>query len=1355
MDCKWIYKGKEYNSLQEAYDATRLPNPNYDKLISLITEAGIKIEGIKQYEKKTGKKADFDAMADLAGLVIYTDNINTLPEEFSHFVEAQYVGTPAHNYLLEQVKELPIYQEVVKAYSTKYNNNETLLAREAIGKLMHNVLVKKIEQSPFRRILSKMFNAIRNMFRKSSNLKRWIDENTDRMLEGNIVIEAKDGKLFSLDEKAKDALNKRIKSKDNPQFVKTLLVSLENEPIEKSIPKVLDYIKTEADRALNYLRKSRKDGTLNQMSAERIIDLKNFLDTYRPFLQEIGQHVLEEDSFDTIELNSTFDQVDNYYRALRKKITEDNLTNELASEFGLNVNDADIKDQIINKLGYDYIEALNNEKDLNFLERWVGMPEASSSNIIRFLGSRIENLSSNIRNNSLPKMERVYSILKNINTRNIVELKDGKPTHNFYTGYNLSGFETERNNFIKSLKEKYNLSESESEPSDPKQRIKFKKELNKFAEINQERQFIPEYYERFENLSEETQLVQIDIKDKIDNLIHKYSKDLSKWPKDRIKELNDLRREKANLANLYYENSDKKTGKDLEIAKELKKSYEGLDALYKRSKDKFKNFRSNAIKNKTPEQIKAWDAVNTDIEYDQEFWKELDKIEKTNYGKKYEELNNEKKELLKLFKIDGRTYDVDAIPSVTKDRIKAIEMELDAIRRNTKTEYKSLPFKSFVHPQFEVEKSKNEGNIDWLNENTINGEPLPFWKYIEPKNKKYIKTVPSFFFLENNEDSAFFNPKFDKLFRGIQPSDKWKTENTLSAEEQEALDALMVLKDEIDDSYGLKRNNRIPQILDTTLRRALNRDSNIFKGMISEIQTQEDDIEYSKEKVLLSRYTKKVKDPELLSTDIAGTFAMYVAANEHFKEYQKALPLLELLTDQLQEGSVKTVAEEMLAHHGYSIKEKEVKARILGKDINVSKVATKFLGFVSKLNLSWNPFTIMAGAIQSSTVFGMEVVLGQNFDTKSAKKGMAEFNKNLPEIFTEVGKVNKNNRLIKKMQQFGLLADDANFFKNTDFGRLGKTLNDNFFFGGYKLVDFQIKGVAMTTSLLNLRKIDGRFLTKKQFLREGYTLDQYNNAPTAYDSDLSLNEIAIINRRIKATVKRIDGQLSEEDKAQIHRSILGKMVTMHRGWLIDGVTKRIKKRGYNYSLGEIDEGYYRTTWNFLYNTVLSKERVNSISEAVSRWNELSDIEKMNVRRSILEISVGYVVMYLAVGLNSIADDEDDYLLDSLAYLSNRVTLELNSLNAAAPLLVTKEITSTFKDPFIPLRSINNVTNLGNDLFIGLLDPEDEITQGIYKGMSREERALIRLTPILKSIQQARQPAAANQWLKSQPLDILY
>jgi hypothetical protein len=169
------------------------------------------------------------------------------------------------------------------------------------------------------------------------------------------------------------------------------------------------------------------------------------------------------------------------------------------------------------------------------------------------------------------------------------------------------------------------------------------------------------------------------------------------------------------------------------------------------------------------------------------------------------------------------------------------------------------------------------------------------------------------------------------------------------------------------------------------------------------------------------------------------------------------------------------------------------------------------------------------------------------------------------------------------------------------------------------------------------------------------------------NSGISILDESAFRRKIMAVNHRIHGIYNTFDKGTIEHTITGQLIMQFRHWAMPGWNKRFGQvfgeTIHNESLGYASTGDYISAWKFLtrpfkeakdfhwnedgdrdfYATLGSV--INNYAEFVQNlqiyWFELSDIEKGEIKRFLLEMITVVAFLALVGLLRSFADDDED------------------------------------------------------------------------------------------------------------------
>lgn len=237
-----------------------------------------------------------------------------------------------------------------------------------------------------------------------------------------------------------------------------------------------------------------------------------------------------------------------------------------------------------------------------------------------------------------------------------------------------------------------------------------------------------------------------------------------------------------------------------------------------------------------------------------------------------------------------------------------------------------------------------------------------------------------------------------------------------------------------------------------------------------------------------------------------------------------------------------------------------------------------------------------------------------------------------------------------------------------------------------------------------------------------------------------LNSEAEVSRYLNSIDRNQFGNYSQEDKSVAARTGIGMLMMQNRGWFLPGLkyrfkgpdllikdkTKSFKFRflkynelraedlSYNAETNSIEEGIYRTTIRYV--ATLDNLKMTTLSE---NWNNLTDLEKSNIIKTITEIGMFTLALITSKILLSLVDDDDeDVELLVAAYMSRRLYSEL--VTYINPI----EYQKLWRSPATSTQLIENITKL----LLQILEPFEEYESGRHAGDNKLFRKFLKVTP---------------------------
>jgi len=260
-------------------------------------------------------------------------------------------------------------------------------------------------------------------------------------------------------------------------------------------------------------------------------------------------------------------------------------------------------------------------------------------------------------------------------------------------------------------------------------------------------------------------------------------------------------------------------------------------------------------------------------------------------------------------------------------------------------------------------------------------------------------------------------------------------------------------------------------------------------------------------------------------------------------------------------------------------------------------------------------------------------------------------------------------------------------------------------------------------------------------------------------------EINNIKNQLHGLTKLLNGVYNQFDKAELKRHWWGKPFLLFRSWMMPGVRKRYGREAglgmhIDEELGTLGEGSYVSFVRALRNMVM-EAKTGDYSEAMKilagKSDTLTDMEKLNVSRTLNEvISIG-VTMILFAGLMSMIDDDDDeigYGMNFTLYQAKRLQTELRAF-VPLPMLGMTEFLRLLESPTATYSSLDKfdgllkeLLTLGGDMLDGELEEGRRYkrkTSGYEKGTLKLKKKFWDVVPIIRGLEKTKTPEDALKW----------
>lgn len=900
------------------------------------------------------------------------------------------------------------------------------------------------------------------------------------------------------------------------------------------------------------------------------------------------------------------------------------------------------------------------------------------------------------------------------------------------------------------------------------------------------------------------------------------------------KQLESLRKQKRLLSNIFNIDGSEKTGIDRVIADELISFHEEVNKhiKYDIDKDKYEKDLAKVIERYGGEtaEVQLWKQRNTVTRYTQDFYDRIANLESDPANKDpestYQKLRQRRRQLQNLYK-DPHTNKIDIYSLSDDEKRSLLQLDQDIANAYTATQKtegadKFSNFAEIVNTEqyhHDMEQARNAGvqaYNEWFNNNhyeDVRGfmHPASYYTELRPLPEfaqQYTEIVPSSKYSKILESSEWYNPEFDENGPAIQPNKKYydnsKAYNEVmnKPEVKELYDEITNIMNEAMSFISFLTNsneNMMPQI-EARFMQVLNRKDGILNKLKYAVEdfaiTKEDDLDFVKEfstmpngdpiKVIPTRFITPLEDTNSISTDAVSAVVQFYNMAANYKNMSAKQDEVELMLNLLKQLSIRTSKElkgpgstnvykqsQLLVDRlMYGRNKTPIEGNVLGYDINFGKALDIVRGFVTKVNLSGNLWSIGTSFFTDATYTTLEAKMGRYFDLEDLNFARSEFARELPNMMQNIGNPNPKGRLPYLLMLNQVVKDNKELFDRLDQSQVLRSINQNFWFAGYTQSDYTVKSHTLLSIYHNYRLVDNEgFMSKQQYIDKFYSNDRKKGAvefkqltTTLYDAYIELpnGDVVVddkykplitdkllndVRNRIEIISKRIDGTIREVDKAAVHANAMASYLVLHRNFMISALHDRFKPKQYNLDLQTIEEGYYRSTGRFLKNVIANRHF--AIKQLLADYNNMQEYEQYAVRRVLNELVLITASTAVALVIASVVDGDDDYdtwLTQSITYLAMRSAFEFRTMyNPFEFMALIKSPTAAF-NWFDNISSFINLINPAS--YIGDRTPFTIIDRGVYKGMPVILKNIIKVTPF-KSIVEAQDPKSKRNYLQNQ------
>lgn len=282
--------------------------------------------------------------------------------------------------------------------------------------------------------------------------------------------------------------------------------------------------------------------------------------------------------------------------------------------------------------------------------------------------------------------------------------------------------------------------------------------------------------------------------------------------------------------------------------------------------------------------------------------------------------------------------------------------------------------------------------------------------------------------------------------------------------------------------------------------------------------------------------------------------------------------------------------------------------------------------------------------------------------------------------------------------------------------------------------DYGEHQIAITTMLAMLKNVRVEYQGESISIIDAFELDSNGKLQLKSGVNFSESKLFTEKEKIRQAIREAQGNYAEEDKAEIERYVLGRLLFFFRKYFIPLAMDAWGTNRFNGSSGE-REGYYITMAKTI------KLMTQGLKDKVNNWDLVSYEEKRATLKGMLFLASTFVFMALIKALDPDDDKEKwkktrkwSYAKIQALFLALRVKSEIEQ---NTPLGGINNTTQIINNPFLIARKLVQLENLGDAIFYNIAgsDKANYSSKGGYDKLmmtlyGTKNKALVALYKIL-------------------------
>jgi len=398
--------------------------------------------------------------------------------------------------------------------------------------------------------------------------------------------------------------------------------------------------------------------------------------------------------------------------------------------------------------------------------------------------------------------------------------------------------------------------------------------------------------------------------------------------------------------------------------------------------------------------------------------------------------------------------------------------------------------------------------------------------------------------------------------------------------------------------------------------------------------------------------------------------------------------------------------------------------------LEVSKIANTTMSLSSIATLSMDLLKATANNLQGNIQILIEAAGKEHFNIKNLFRGGAKYWLTLGGVLSDFGRATPESWLGKMVEYYdplqGTFKDQ--FGKNVSANILNKLFRTDTLFFMMHAAEHEIQVKTMLAMMDAKKVIDkesgkiitlleahekyGAYLFEVKIDSEGNKYKEYKIQvkiikadSTEETKDYDERERQEFMNKLHSLNKKLHGVYNNFDKGTIQRHSLGRLLLMHRKFLVPTYKNMFDGAQFDEEMGVPIEGAY-----YVFYRTLLRDLVTYKLNIASRWTTYTPFEKARIKKVLAHVSIVISLVTIITILIAMAGDDDEekemsYVYHFMLYQANRMKSETS---AYIPVWGARDLYKVIKSPSAMLGTVDRAIRFGNQFLFTSWDDEKSV-----------------------------------------------